>query len=75
MEIVGNLRHLGLIRAHHSVIDPMASFEEIIRLQPWLNPGHKHQQCNPDRSKDNPYKVGAEKLNSLYGCSVGTISL
>jgi hypothetical protein len=30
MEIMGNLRHLGLIRAHHSFIDPMAGFEEII---------------------------------------------
>ena len=31
MEIMGKLRHLGLILAHHSVIDPMASLEEIMR--------------------------------------------
>ena len=31
MEIIGNLRHLGLIRIHHYFIDPMGSFEEIMR--------------------------------------------
>jgi hypothetical protein len=29
MEIMGNLRHLGLIRAHHSNIDPMVHFAKI----------------------------------------------
>jgi hypothetical protein len=34
---MGILRHLGLIRAHHSFIDPMTSFEEIMRHMPQLN--------------------------------------
>jgi hypothetical protein len=34
MEIMGKLRHLSLIRAHHSIIDLMASFEEIMRHIP-----------------------------------------
>jgi len=45
----------------------MAGFKEIMKLHPWLNPGHRHHQGNPDRSKNNPHKVGPEKLNSLYG--------
>jgi hypothetical protein len=44
----------------------MAGFKEIMKLQPWLNPGHKHQQGNPDRSKDNSHKVGSENLIYLY---------
>ena len=47
MEIMGNLRHLGLIRAHHSFIDPMASFEEIMRHMPQLD--------TQDRERDNPH--------------------
>ena len=62
METMGNLRHLGLIRAHHFFIDPMASFEEIMRHMPQLN--------TQDRERDNPERVGAENLNNLYGCSV-----
>jgi hypothetical protein len=38
-----------------------------MKLQPWLNPGHKHQQGNPDRSKDNSHKVGPENHIYLYG--------
>ena len=45
----------------------MAGFDEIMKLQPWLNPGNKHQQGNPDRSKDNPHKVGVENPNELRG--------
>jgi hypothetical protein len=45
----------------------MAGFKEIMKLQPWLKPGHKHQQGNPDRGKDNPHKVGAKNPNELRG--------
>jgi len=42
----------------------MAGFEEIMKLQPWLQPGHKPQR---DRSsKDNPHGMGAEKLIYIY---------
>ncbi|MBC8461379.1 MAG: hypothetical protein H8D67_25675 [Deltaproteobacteria bacterium] len=34
----------------------MVGFEEIMR--------HKPQRGNPDRSRDNPHRVGAENLNS-----------
>ncbi len=50
MEIVGNLRHLGLIRAHHYFIDPMASFEEIMRHMPQLD--------TQDSERDNPQRAG-----------------
>ena len=49
---MGNLRHLGLIRAHHSFIDPMASFEEIMRHMPQLD--------TQDRERDNPHRTGSE---------------
>ena len=52
MEIMGNLRHLGLIRAHHPFIDPMASFEEIMR--------HMPQLYTQDRERDNPHRAGPE---------------
>ena len=45
----------------------MAGFKEIMKLQTWLNPGHKHQQGNPDRSKDNPRRVGSENPIDLCG--------
>ena len=54
-----NLRHLGLIRAHHSFIDPMASFEEIMRHMPQLD--------NQDRCKGSPQKTEAENLSNLCG--------
>ncbi len=66
MEVMGNLRHLGLIPAHHSVIDPMTSFEKFMRLQPWLKPGHTPQWDNPDHSRDNPHRVGPGNLIYLY---------
>jgi hypothetical protein len=57
---------------HTAPVDPMAGFEEIMGLQPWLKPGHKHQQGNPDRSKDNPHKVGPENLSAGHmGLSAG----
>ena len=49
---MGNLRHLGLILAHHSVIDPMASYEEIMRHMPQLD--------TQDRERDNPHRAGPE---------------
>jgi len=54
MEIMANLRHLGLIRAHHSFIDSMASFEEIMRHMPKLD--------TQDRERDNPHR--ARPVNS-----------
>ncbi len=59
MEIMGNLRHLGPIRAHHSFIDPMVSFEEIMR--------HMPQSDTQDRERDNPHSAGPENLIYLYG--------
>ena len=49
---MGNLCHLGLIRAHQSFIDPMASFEEIMRHMPQLD--------TQDRERDNPHRTGPE---------------
>lgn len=62
MEIMRNLRHLGLIRAHHSFIDPMASFEEIMRHMPQLD--------TQDRERDNPHRAGPENLSNLCGSLV-----
>ena len=56
---MGNLRHLGLILAHHSVIDPMASFEEIMRHMPQLD--------TQDRERDNPHRAGPENLRNRCG--------
>jgi len=62
-----NLRHLGLISpscrlyeleaGHTTPLDPMADFEEIIRLQPWLKPGHMPQLDTQDRERDNPHRA------------------
>ncbi len=40
----------------------MAGFEEIMRLQPWLKPGHKPQLDTQDRERDNPHRAGPENL-------------
>lgn len=60
MEIMENLRHLGLIRAHHYFIDPMVSLEEIMRHRPQLD--------TQDRERDNFNRTGPENVNILYGC-------
>jgi len=59
MEIMGNLRHLGLIRKYHSFIDPMVSFEEIMRHMPQLD--------TKNRERDNPHRSGPENLRNLCG--------
>ncbi len=77
MEIMRNLRHLGLIRpacacphadrAHHYFIDPMAGFEEIMRHMPQLD--------TQDRERDNPHRAGPENpwprpiINTVYAKS------
>ena len=45
----------------------MAGFEEIIKLQPWLNPGHKNQEGEPVQCKDNFQKVVPGNLIYLNG--------
>jgi len=44
----------------------MAGFEKIM--------GISAQGGNPDRSRDNPHRVGAENLNILYECLVAALS-
>ncbi len=61
MEIMGNLRHLGLIRAHHYFIGPMASFEEIMRHMPQLD--------TQDHERDHPHRAGPE--NRCWWVGVG----
>ncbi len=58
METMGNLRHLGLIRAHHSFIDPMAGFEEITPARNGIFEKRMPQLYIQDRSRDNPSKGG-----------------
>jgi len=67
MEIMGNLSPLGLIRAHHSFIDPMAVFEEIIPARNGIFERHMPQLNTQDRSRDNPHRAGPENLSNLCG--------
>ena len=53
------MRQLGLIRALPYFIDPMASFEEIMRHMPQLD--------TQDRERDNPDRAGPENLSNLCG--------
>ena len=56
---------------HTNPLDRMAGFKGIMKLKPWLNPGHKHQsrlpRDNPDHSRGNLRRVGPENLIYLYG--------
>jgi len=57
MEIRGNLRNLGLIRAYWSVRSHSLQ-KKIMR--------HKPQLGNPDHSRDNLHREGPENPSSLY---------
>ena len=69
MEIMGNLRHLGLISpscrlyelevGHTTPLDSMAGFEKII--------SHTSQLDTQDRERDNLHREGPENLSDLCG--------
>ena len=62
MEIIGNLHHLSLIRTHHSIIDPIASFELTT---------DEYVQMVMDRLNNRPRKtLGFKTPNDVFFQSV-----
>ncbi len=77
-----NLRHLCLIRAHHSVIDPLRGVglrlvKPTARKACLYEPEamasfeeimrHMPQLDTQDRERDNPHRAGPENLSNLCG--------
>jgi hypothetical protein len=51
---------------HNAQLNPMAGFQEIVRLEFWLKPGLKPEQDNLDLFIDNPQTLLIIRMPALY---------